>query len=291
MQTQTSSQPANSGDNINIHNKGDYTDNSIDNSVDYTNYGTINNNNAGDTIIDNNNVNTNTNVNNNVNTNNVNVNNVNNNNVNQVNNNNQNQQQSQTQTQSVNIALPQDANGILISNRGQSASSQTPTFQLDVGKAKQSRYMPKGEVLVYEITPGNIVSIKAATDIAMYSIGTFPDDDLKVISSIATPTYDPVFHRMDFGSTAVIDWIDYWTTEADLQMTDDAKYVVIDNRAPNAQNTHIDVSGVNKLHYLPVRVKPTLKLFISVTPTTPTGNYYTDLRQNLVNSTADENRS
>jgi hypothetical protein len=162
----------------------------------------------------------------------------------------QNQNQNQQQSQTVSIAIPQDSNGILISSRGQSQTE--PAANLDIGIVTQSRYMPKGEVLVYEITPGTTVSIKAASDVGFYSIGFQPDDTDKVASKDAIPTYDVTFHRMEWGGVVPVDYIDYWTMEATLPTSIDAYMVVVDNRAPNAMNTHIDIAGVNRLHSGPL---------------------------------------
>jgi hypothetical protein len=162
----------------------------------------------------------------------------------------QQQDQNQQQSQTVSIAIPQNSNGILISGTGRSQAE--PSANLDIGTSTQSRYMPKGEVLVYEITPGTTVSIKAASDVGVYSIGFQPDDADKVAGKDAAPTYDATFHRMEWGSVVPVNYIDYWTMEATLPTSTDAYLVVIDNRAPNAMNTHIDVAGVGRLHTSPL---------------------------------------
>ena len=172
----------------------------------------------------------------------------------------QNQQQNQNQEQSqiVSIAIPQNSNGILISSSGQGRIE--PSANLDIGTVTQSRYMPKGEVLVYEITPGTTVSIKAASDVGFYTIGFQPDDAEKVASKDAIPAYDVTFHRMEWGGVVPVDYIDYWTMEATLPTSTDAYLVVVDNRAPNAMNTHIDIAGVNRLHSSPLMKVHTAKI-------------------------------
>jgi len=170
----------------------------------------------------------------------------------------QQQNQNQQQLQTVSIAIPQDSNGILISRRGQSQTE--PAANLDIGTVTQSRYMPKGEVLVYEITPGSTVTIKAASDVGFYSIGFQPDDADKVASKDAIPAYDVTFHRMEWGHVVPVDYIDYWTMEATLPTSTDAYMVVVDNRAPNAMNTHIDIAGVNRLHSSPLMKVHTAKI-------------------------------
>jgi hypothetical protein len=162
----------------------------------------------------------------------------------------QHQNQNQQQSQSVSIAIPQDSNGILISNRGENLIQ--PTANLDIGTVTQSRYMPKGEVLVYDITPGTTVSLKAASDVGFYSIGFQPDDANKVAGKDAIPVYDVTFHRMEWGVVTPVDYIDYWTMAAILPTSTDAYMVVVDNRAPDARNTHIDISGIIRLHSSPL---------------------------------------
>jgi len=165
---------------------------------------------------------------------------------------NQNQDQNQQQSQTVSIAIPQNSNGILISGSNSGQGRIEPTANLDIGTVTQSRYMPRGEVLVYDITPGTTVSIKAASDIGFYSIGFQADDADKVSSIDAIPTYDAIYHRMEWGAVVPINYIDYWTMEAALPTSTDSHMIVVDNRAPNALNTHIDIAGVNRLHSTPL---------------------------------------
>jgi hypothetical protein len=48
--------------------------------------------------------------------------------------------------------------------------------------------------------------------------------------------------------------------EATLPTSTDAYMVIVDNRAPNAQNTHIDISGVTRLHSSPLMREHKTKL-------------------------------
>ena len=256
--------PASGGDTCNGAGcvNGD-VDNSVDNSVDTTNtangngiivdggvYNDIDYNNP--LTLKNNNVNTN--LNNNVNTNlNTNV----NTNVNvltqgqmqgqmqgQVQLQHQDQHQGQFQTQAnvqtVNVNIPKGADGgILISN-----SNHAPTVtQLDVGESKVfSRLVYPGEVLTFDVNNGDVVSFKSSSDVAFYTIGNYFDDVIRVGSSEATPSYDPYFHKMVFGSVVPVDFTNYWTTKASMIAGIDAKQVVIDNRAPRNSYTHIEVT-------------------------------------------------
>lgn len=156
----------------------------------------------------------------------------------------QHQKQSQSQTQSnvqtVSVSLPHDANGILVS--GISNALKAP-IQLDVGESKVfSRLMYPGEVLPFEVQEGNIISVRSASDVGIYTIGNFYNDILKINSMESVPTYDPFYHRMEFGIVVPVDKIDYWTTKATLKAGSGATYVVVDNRAPWNAYTHIEVA-------------------------------------------------
>ena len=154
----------------------------------------------------------------------------------------QKQQQFQVQknVQTVNIDLPKGADGgLLISN-----SNHAPVVtQLDVGESKVfSRLVYPGEVLTFDVNNGDVVSFKSSSDVAFYTIGNYFDDVIRVGSSEATPSYDPYFHKMVFGSVVPVDFTNYWTTKASMIAGIDAKQVVIDNRAPRNSYTHIEVT-------------------------------------------------
>jgi len=98
-----------------------------------------------------------------------------------------------------------------------------------------------GEVISFGVLPGDSISVKASSDIALYTIGD-SDDSLRINSKTASPVYDPVYHKFDFGTVVPIDKIDYWTTKATLVAGNDSKFVVVDNRAPMNGYTHIEIS-------------------------------------------------
>ena len=153
----------------------------------------------------------------------------------------QSQKQSQTQAnvQTVIVPIPKGADGgLLISN-----SNKAPTVaQLSVGDSEQvSRLVYPGEVLTYPVKNGDEIFLRAASDVGLYTIGWFAQDDMKVISSEATPGYDPVFHKLTFGLVVPVDKINYWTTKATLVASEEAHYVVIDNRAPRNGYTHVEI--------------------------------------------------
>jgi len=236
--------------NVDLESPDVYVDNDVDvhndfapvNDVDVTNRNYNTNLNL--------NVNDNDNVNNNYNTN------VNNVEVDQSQKQNQNQvqlqlqqqdqKQKQSQTQAnvqvVNVDVPKGADGgILVSN-----SNKAPTVtQLDVGNSEQiSRLVYPGEVLTYTVKNGDIVFLKAASDVGLYTVGYFAQDEVKVASSEATPGYDPITHKLTFGFVAPVDKINFWTTKATLVPSADAKWVVVDNRAPRNGYTHIELTIV-----------------------------------------------
>jgi hypothetical protein len=153
----------------------------------------------------------------------------------------QDQKQQQKQEQTIVVPIPQNANGILIA--GVSNGGGQPTAQLDVGESKvYARLVYPGEVVPFEVVGGDTISLKAASDVGFYTIGTFHDDILKINSIESMPVYDPIYHKLDFGIVSPVDKINYWTTKATLKAGSDATYVVVDNRAPRNGYTHVEVT-------------------------------------------------
>jgi hypothetical protein len=152
----------------------------------------------------------------------------------------QKQQQSQANVQTVIVPIPKGADGGLLI----STSNQAPAVaQLEVGEAQViSRLVYPGEVIPFEVTGGDIISIRAASDVGFYTIGTFSSDIIKINSIESLPTYDPVYHKLSFGIVSPVDKINYWTTKATLTAGRDATYVVVDNRAPRNTYTHVEVT-------------------------------------------------
>jgi hypothetical protein len=174
---------------------------------------------------------TNNNVNNNVNNNNVNV----NDNQNQEQNQNQNQQQDQSQSQS-NIQI------VNIPATASPSNQFSSITQLDVGESQEfSRLVYPGEVIPFNVSSGDKISVKASSDITFYTIGTFSGDEIRINDVNSIPVYNPVYHRMEFGTVVPVDVVGYWTTKASLTASSNAQYVVIDNRAPMNGYTHIEV--------------------------------------------------
>ena len=152
----------------------------------------------------------------------------------------QKQQQSQANVQIVNVPVPMGADGgMLISN-----SNKAPSVaQLEVGESQVfARLVYPGEVLTYEVEGGDKISMRSASDVGLYTIGWFSQDDLKVSSIEATPGYDPIYHKLVFGLVSPVDKINYWTTKATLVASGNAHAVVIDNRAPRNGYTHLEIT-------------------------------------------------
>ena len=152
----------------------------------------------------------------------------------------QKQFQTQANVQTVIVPIPKGADGgLLISN-----SNKAPTVaQLSVGDSEQvSRLVYPGEVLTYPVKNGDEIFLRAASDVGLYTIGWFAQDDLRVGTIEAIPGYDPIGHKLTFGLVVPVDKINYWTTKATLVASEEAHYVVIDNRAPRNGYTHIEVT-------------------------------------------------
>ena len=152
---------------------------------------------------------------------------------------NQKQSQSQANVQVVNVDMPKGADGgILIST----SNSAPKVSQLDVGEAAgYSRLVYPGEVIAFEIRGGDYVTMRSASDVAMYTIGTYAGDEIRINDVNSMPTYNPVYHRMEFGTVVPVDMIPYFTTKATLTTSESAHYVVIDNRAPRNSYTHVEI--------------------------------------------------
>jgi hypothetical protein len=134
-------------------------------------------------------------------------------------------QQSQRQEQHQNQFVTQDVN--VVTNEGRT---------LDVGSVMESRLVYPGEVLVFNAS-GNC-SVRSAYPVGLYGIDDFYEG--LVISTEAIPTYDPIYHKMEFGIVPVSETINFWTTKATLNMTKSNRCVV-DNRAPGNVFTTVEV--------------------------------------------------
>jgi hypothetical protein len=163
--------------------------------------------------------------------------------VNCVNNNNQEQNQEQQQEQQQQQDQQQTQSVTVVTTQGSSSGYTTAKVAtLDVQTAIQhSRLMYPGEVLTFKVQPGDVVTLVAASDVGLYTIGWFGSLDLlKVKSSESTPVYDMVYNKMEWGIVSPVDFIDYWTAQDELVCGTNAQYVVIDNRAPGNGYTHVD---------------------------------------------------
>lgn len=147
------------------------------------------------------------------------------------------QQQSQQQEQTVNVA----------------SGTQT-SWVSDTGEIKgiggivqesqtYSRLLYPGEVIPFPVKPGQNCTVLSGLPIGFYTInsgnGTY---DLMVQTLTATPTYDPIYHRMEFGQVPIVNKIDYWTMKAKIFATGEADFCVVDNRAPFNGYTTIEVT-------------------------------------------------
>lgn len=143
------------------------------------------------------------------------------------------QQQSQQQYQTMSTA-PMS---------GWVASGSATPNSLGVVQESQtySRLMYPGEVLTYPVSGGKC-KLLAGLPVAFYTISSghgYFEDQVQTLESI--PSYDPIYHKMEFGMTPVVNSIQYYTMKAELSVSSDAKFCVIDNRAPFNDYTTIEV--------------------------------------------------
>lgn len=152
----------------------------------------------------------------------------------------QQQQQSQEQHQSITAApgtqsswYSSDSSGIRSGSYGIEQESQT-----------YSRLLYPGEVIPFPVKPGQNCTLLSGLPVAFYAINSGNGSyDLMVQTLTATPSYDPVYHRMDFGQVPVVKAVNYWTMKALLyEVPSDADYCVVDNRAPFNGYTTIELT-------------------------------------------------
>jgi len=154
------------------------------------------------------------------------------------------QQQSQAQQQEQSQRITQ-ATGTTNSWIGSSGSGNGQENYGGIVQNSQtySRLLYPGEVLAFPAPEGSVCTILSGLPIAFYSVGAghgyFED---MVQTSEATPVYDPVFHRMDYGHVPVIDQVGYYTMKAKLTTSTGAAFCVVDNRAPMNGYTTIEVT-------------------------------------------------
>ena len=148
----------------------------------------------------------------------------------------QSQQQSQQQEQTVNVAPGTQTSWISDSGEVKNIGGIVQESQT------YSRLLYPNEVIPFPVTPGQDCTVLSGLPVAFYTInsgnGTY---DLMVQTLTATPSYDPIYHRMEFGQVPVVDRIDYWTMKARIHATAESDFCVVDNRAPMNGYTTIEV--------------------------------------------------
>lgn len=149
----------------------------------------------------------------------------------------QQQSQQQEQHQEVNVASGTQSSWISDSGGIKNIGGIVQESQT------YSRLLYPGEVIPFPVKPGKNCTVLSGLPVAFYTInsgnGTY---DLMVQTLTATPSYDPIYHRMEFGQVPVVDKIDYWTMKAKLQATSESDFCVVDNRAPFNGYTTIEVT-------------------------------------------------
>ena len=155
------------------------------------------------------------------------------------------QQQSQQQQQTVNVAAG-TTNSWIGNTYGSGDSGSGGNG--NVGGIVQnsntySRLMYPGEVLVFPVVNGSTCTLLAGLPVGFYMVGSGHGYNENMVQTItAIPTYDPVYHRMEFGQVPVKNKVDYWTMKAKLVAGDGDDFCVVDNRAPMNSYTTIEVT-------------------------------------------------
>jgi hypothetical protein len=100
---------------------------------------------------------------------------------------------------------------------------------LDVGTVDETILVYPGEVITYTTFGRGTFSLRSGSPVAFYTIASGNDKDL-LESSESMLTYDPYYHRFDHGIVAPVDIFPKFTTKCKLAPSDEARYIVIDNR-------------------------------------------------------------
>jgi hypothetical protein len=152
----------------------------------------------------------------------------------------QQQTQSQQQTQQQSIA---QASGTWIGATGSGTPGPTDFGGFAQESQTYSRLVYPGEVIIFPVEVNDTCTLLSGLPVGFYTVsaghGYF---EFMVQTSEATPTYDPVYHKMEFGHVPVVDQIGYWTMKAKLTATNGSAFCVVDNRAPMNGYTTIEVT-------------------------------------------------
>lgn len=151
------------------------------------------------------------------------------------------QQQSQEQHQEQHIESASGTQGSWISaSSSGNGNGDGKVFEQE--SQTYSRLVYPGEVVLFPVNGSKTCTLLSGLPVAFYAIpaghGYY---EFMVGSSEATPTYDPIYHHMDFGHVPVHDKVDYWTMKAKLDVSPDAAFCIVDNRAPMNGYTTIEV--------------------------------------------------
>ena len=151
------------------------------------------------------------------------------------------QQQQQAQQQVVNVAAASGTSNSWLTNTGISDDLSHVGGIVQTSET-YSRLVYPGEVLTFPVTNGSTCTLLAGLPVGFYTIGPmYGESEYKIQTSESAPTYDPIYHRMDFGYVPPVDKINYWTMKARLKVSPTAAFCVVDNRAPMNGYTTIEV--------------------------------------------------
>lgn len=153
------------------------------------------------------------------------------------------QQQSQAQQQEQTVNVASGTTNSWINSGSGSGGSQQNIGGIVQESQTYSRLVYPGEVIAFPVEANGTCTLLSGLPVAFYTIGAghgyFED---MVQTSEATPVYDPIYHKMDYGHVPVINQVGYWTMKAKLRATGESAFCVIDNRAPMNGYTTIEVT-------------------------------------------------
>lgn len=101
-------------------------------------------------------------------------------------------------------------------------------YGLNTADVSYTRLVYPNEVIAFKAAVNTTYKIIAGTPVAVFTVDSEGRAALDGLESKLT--YDSVYHRFETGSVSPIDKIPYLTTKCMITPSEEAKYVVIDNR-------------------------------------------------------------
>lgn len=107
-------------------------------------------------------------------------------------------------------------------------------YNLDTGVIELDRVLISDQVLVLPIprfgTNATVFQIVSATPIAVWTIDGSVYSTSAIKAEQSKLTYDKVYDKLDHGTVVPVDAVPYFTTKCTITPSNEASYIVLDNR-------------------------------------------------------------